>query len=218
MIVPLSCPQCGAPLPALRPGDVQIQCAFCSTVCLVGAAGSASAAPTDRPPVDPSRRQALQKQCVDALKQASELGHGFEATLERVGREQLGPLGETQAFRNVVANLVYDFEAKEQVRLRQDAVAVSRIVEATFKAFEEIGQRGAAEINLPFLTANDQGPKHLQIDVSAQAFQDLAAREPVPPESRRKKAPPPSEPSPAPPPGEAPPPAGKGFFARLFGR
>lgn len=202
MSIPLTCSRCGAPLPPPESASL-VQCGFCGTTSRVGAPLSTAAAPAT--PATTAAREHAQR-FLAALQQTTLpiQEAGFLATVQRVGKETLGPIGETDAFLNIVGNLVFDFEIENGVQIRGDQMVVTRIVEAFFKACDTIADAGSARLHLPFLTADASGPKHLDRVVTAETWATLASRVPLAPENRR--------------PGNgAPKSRKKGFLRRLFG-
>jgi hypothetical protein len=170
-ITALSCPQCGAPLPSPGSADAFLECAFCRATLRQGGGADRGATPEERPSWD-----GAVERCVEAVKASR--GEDFLALLERVGREQLGPKGETLALRNIVANLIGDYEAEEGVTIRNDPIAVGRLLEGYLRACEQLAVADSAVITLPFLTTDVSGPKHYTRTVTASELAKLAAREP----------------------------------------
>ncbi len=78
-------------------------------------------------------------------------------------------------FDGVLINHVADEFKKEQgIDLRQDAMALQRLQEACEKAKKELSSSSSTDINLPFITADASGPKHLQQSISRAKFEQLA--------------------------------------------
>lgn len=69
--------------------------------------------------------------------------------------------------------IVSEFKTKEGVDLTGDAMAMQRVKEAAEKAKIELSQTQEAEINLPFITADADGPKNLQMNLSRAKLEDL---------------------------------------------
>jgi molecular chaperone DnaK len=77
-------------------------------------------------------------------------------------------------FDQVLINYVADEFKKEQgIDLRKDMMALQRLQEACEKAKKELSLQSATDINLPFITADASGPKHLQISLSRSKFEQL---------------------------------------------
>jgi molecular chaperone DnaK len=77
-------------------------------------------------------------------------------------------------FDQVLINYVADEFKKEQgIDLRKDAMALQRLQEACEKAKKELSSQGATDINLPFITADASGPKHLQMSITRSKFEQL---------------------------------------------
>ena len=78
-------------------------------------------------------------------------------------------------FDEVLINYVADEFQKEQgIDLRKDMMALQRLQEACEKAKKELSSTAQTDINLPFITADQNGPKHLQLTVSRSKFEELA--------------------------------------------
>ena len=74
----------------------------------------------------------------------------------------------------IVAKYITDeFKASDNVDLTEDAMAMSRIMEAAEKAKMELSNASIAEINLPFITAVDGAPKHLAMTLTKAKFEQL---------------------------------------------
>ncbi len=74
----------------------------------------------------------------------------------------------------IVAKYITDeFKASDNVDLTDDAMAMSRIMEAAEKAKMELSNASIAEINLPFITAVDGTPKHLAMTLTKAKFEQL---------------------------------------------
>ncbi len=77
----------------------------------------------------------------------------------------------------LINHLADEFKKTEGIDLRQDAMAHQRLKEAAEKAKCELSAQLETTVNLPFITADSSGPKHLQITISRSKFEALA--EPV---------------------------------------
>lgn len=69
--------------------------------------------------------------------------------------------------------VVDEFKKAEGVDLTNDAMAMSRIIEAAEKAKVELSNVSTTDINLPYITATDSGPKHLNIQLSKAKFEQI---------------------------------------------
>jgi molecular chaperone DnaK len=77
-------------------------------------------------------------------------------------------------FDQVLINYVADEFKKEQgIDLRKDVMALQRLQEACEKAKKELSLQSTTDINLPFITADASGPKHLQTSISRSKFEQL---------------------------------------------
>ena len=89
-------------------------------------------------------------------------------------------LGGDDYDRRVVDWLADEFKRDQGIDLRGDPQALQRLTEAAEKAKIELSQRQETQVNLPFITADASGPKHLDIALSRSKFEqlteDLSAR------------------------------------------
>ena len=77
-------------------------------------------------------------------------------------------------FDQVLINYVADEFKKEQgIDLRKDAMALQRLQEACEKAKKELSGQSTTDINLPFITADASGPKHLQMSITRSKLEQL---------------------------------------------
>ena len=77
-------------------------------------------------------------------------------------------------FDEMLINYVADEFKKEQgIDLRQDSMALQRLQEACEKAKRELSSAQSTDINLPFITADASGPKHLQVTITRSQFEKL---------------------------------------------
>ena len=66
-----------------------------------------------------------------------------------------------------------DFKAQQGIDLRKDVMALQRLQEACEKAKRELSSAQSTDINLPFITADQNGPKHLQMKLTRAKFEQL---------------------------------------------
>ena len=100
-----------------------------------------------------------------------QLGDGVFEVKATSGNNHLG--GDD--FDNVIVRwLNENFQEQEGVDLSADKMALQRLREAAEKAKIELSSTGATSINLPFITADESGPKHLETDLSRSKFEELA--------------------------------------------
>lgn len=77
-------------------------------------------------------------------------------------------------FDQILINYVADEFKKEQgIDLRSDQMALQRLQEACEKAKKELSSAQSTDINLPFITADANGPKHLQLNITRTQFEKL---------------------------------------------
>jgi molecular chaperone DnaK len=84
-------------------------------------------------------------------------------------------LGGDDWDERVIDWLVQSFKAKEGVDLSVDKMAMQRLKEAAEKAKIELSSTQSTQINLPFITATQEGPKHLDEQLTRAKFQELTA-------------------------------------------
>ena len=108
-------------------------------------------------------------------------GGTFDVSILEVGDELVEVLstnGDTHLggddFDEELIKFVADkFKAEQGIDLRSDAMALQRLREAAEKAKKELSSSQATDINLPFITADSSGPKHLQMNVTRADFEKL---------------------------------------------
>ena len=71
--------------------------------------------------------------------------------------------------------MIRDFKNKEGIDLSGDKMALQRLREAAEKAKKELSSATTTNINLPFITANETGPKHFEMDLTKAKFDELTA-------------------------------------------
>jgi molecular chaperone DnaK len=84
-------------------------------------------------------------------------------------------LGGDDFDRRLVDYLADDFQRENGIDLRSDAQALQRLFEAAEKAKVELSSMAQTQVNLPFITADAGGPKHLTMTVMRSKFDDLTA-------------------------------------------
>ncbi|MEG2788966.1 MAG: molecular chaperone DnaK [Romboutsia sp.] len=101
-----------------------------------------------------------------------EIGDGTFEVLATAGNNRLGGDDFDQI---VIDYLADEFKKSEGVDLRNDKMALQRLKEAAEKAKKELSSTMTTNINLPFITATAEGPKHLTIDLTRAKFDELTA-------------------------------------------
>ncbi len=101
-----------------------------------------------------------------------ELGDGVFEVKSTDGDTHLGGDDFDQTIINFLAD---EFKKQEGIDLRNDAIALQRLKEAAEKAKIELSSRTDTEINLPFITATQEGPKHLVVNLTRAKFEALAS-------------------------------------------
>ncbi len=79
-------------------------------------------------------------------------------------------LGGDDFDKKIIDWLVFDFKTKEGIDLSNDKMAMQRLKEAAEKAKIELSGMSSTNINLPFITADATGPKHLDVTLTKQKF------------------------------------------------
>jgi molecular chaperone DnaK len=102
-----------------------------------------------------------------------EVGDGVFEVLSTSGDTHLG--GD-DFDKVIVDHLAGTFKANEGIDLRQDKQALQRLTEAAEKAKIELSSATQSEINLPFITATPEGPKHLDLTLTRAKFEELASK------------------------------------------
>ena len=101
-----------------------------------------------------------------------EIGDGVFEVLATNGNCELG--GD-DFDKRVMDYLIAEFKQKEGIDLTNDKLALQRLKEAAEKAKIELSGMTSTNVNLPFITADATGPKHLDVDVTRQKFDALTA-------------------------------------------
>ncbi len=84
-------------------------------------------------------------------------------------------LGGDDFDKKVIDWLVDEFKKQNNIDLSQDKMALQRLKEAAENAKKELSSAQKAEINLPFITADNTGPKHLQMSLTRAKFDELTS-------------------------------------------
>ncbi|MBO1222921.1 MAG: molecular chaperone DnaK [Candidatus Scalindua sediminis] len=109
-----------------------------------------------------------------------EVGEGVFEVLSTNGNTHLGGDDIDQVMLNYIAE---EFKKEHGIDLRQDHMALQRLKEAAEKAKCELSTSTTAEVNLPFITADQTGPKHLTMSITRAKFEQLV--EPIIEKCRR---------------------------------
>lgn len=84
-------------------------------------------------------------------------------------------LGGDDFDQRVIDWLVQSFKSDHGIDLSQDRMALQRLKEASEKAKKELSSTQSTEVNLPFITADASGPKHLQYSLNRAKFEQMTA-------------------------------------------
>ena len=99
-----------------------------------------------------------------------EIGEGVIEVLSTAGNNRLGGDDFDQ---KITDYMLADFNAKEGVDLSKDKMALQRLKEAAEKAKKELSSATTTNINLPFITATQEGPKHFDMNLTRAKFDEL---------------------------------------------
>jgi molecular chaperone DnaK len=86
-----------------------------------------------------------------------------------------GHLGGDDFDDRIITFLADEFRKKEGIDITKDAMALQRLKEAAEKAKIELSTQMETTVNLPFITADQTGPKHLQVTVTRAKFEDMCS-------------------------------------------
>ena len=99
-----------------------------------------------------------------------ELGDGVFEVKATYGDTHLGGDDFDKKLIDYIAD---EFKKEQGVDLREDPMALQRLKEASEKAKIELSSSTTTTVNLPFITATDEGPKHLNMDINRAKFEEL---------------------------------------------
>jgi molecular chaperone DnaK len=99
-----------------------------------------------------------------------QLGDGVFEVKATCGNNQLGGDDFDNA---IVCWMIEKFQQQEKIDLVQDKMALQRLREAAEKAKIELSSMANTSINLPFITADETGPKHLEMELSRSKFEEM---------------------------------------------
>src|SRR4051794_35300422 len=99
-----------------------------------------------------------------------DVGDGVFEVLSTNGDTHLGGDDWDEALINFIAD---EFKKEQQIDLRKDQMALQRLKEAAEKAKKDLSFQAQADINLPFITADASGPKHLTMTITRAQFEKL---------------------------------------------
>ncbi len=101
-----------------------------------------------------------------------EMGDGVQEVLATAGNNRLGGDDFDERVMNYILEL---FQKENGIDLRNDKMAMQRIKEAAEKAKIELSGVTSANINLPFISADQNGPKHFETNITRAKFNELTA-------------------------------------------
>ena len=101
-----------------------------------------------------------------------EMGDGVQEVLATAGNNKLG--GD-DFDKRIIDFLVSEFKRENGIDLSSDKMAMQRLKEAAEKAKIELSAMTSSQINLPFITADATGPKHMDITITRAKFNELTS-------------------------------------------
>jgi len=174
--IALICARCGAPLPLEAAHTPFATCAYCeATLAIHGSSVTVTA--TAAGPVRTNAPTASQDFAKDVAEAMAAGVESFQA-IRAASARHLGVAGQSEAVARLTMAIARDFERESGVSISRDALALTRITQAYLKAIGELQNAGWTELNLPFLTATPDGPKHYQRRVDPTVIAQLAADQP----------------------------------------
>ena len=84
-----------------------------------------------------------------------------------------GHLGGDDFDQKIIDWMANEFKKSDAIDLRKDPMALQRLKEAAETAKKELSTSKQTDINLPFVTADSSGPKHLNLNLTLAKFEDL---------------------------------------------
>lgn len=181
-IVALVCPLCGAPLPRSSEAATQVTCSYCGATSGLHGVERGRVEGRGHAPISPD----LALRTVEAFQAARQGGESPYDALVSAARMRLGPLGETETFARVVLALGVDFDRENGTRVVDDAACMGRLIETYLKAMEALRQAPAFDVNMPFFSANGEGPCHFARRLTVSDITALASRDPIVPTPKKK--------------------------------
>ena len=101
-----------------------------------------------------------------------DIGDGVFEVMATNGDTHLGGDDFDQRLIDYIAD---EFKKQESMDLRTDPMALQRLKEAAEKAKCELSQQKETSVNLPFITADQNGPKHLQVTITRATFESICS-------------------------------------------
>ena len=101
-----------------------------------------------------------------------EMGDGVQEVKATAGNNHLGGDDFDERLLNYLAD---QFQSENHIDLRKDPMARQRLIEAAEKAKIELSGMTTAQVNLPYITADASGPKHLDTTITRAKFNELTA-------------------------------------------
>lgn len=190
----LVCLRCGGPLAKVERVPAIVECEFCDAVISVGQAAPVVTSVSTPDAKREADRQTSRQNFMAALTAMLQAGRPpYEALRE--ASTHLGAAGQTDTLARITVAIAVDFEGEDGTPLEQMGMMLARIAEGYLRALGELRSAPSYELNLPFLTADARGPRHLARTLSPEILRELAQRDPT---VRSKPAPVAAQPPPLP--------------------
>lgn len=174
----LVCLRCGGPLGKVASVPAIVECEFCAAVISIGGSAPVIARESTIDAKREAERKAARLAFIAAVNEmAAAKRDPYEALCEAAALH-LGTAGQTDTLARIVFALARDFEAQNNVSVVTDGIVLARIAEGYFLAQDELRTATSYQINLPFLAADNTGPKHLLCTVDPTVLAELAQRDP----------------------------------------
>jgi molecular chaperone DnaK len=108
-----------------------------------------------------------------SILEVADAGDGEGRVFEVISTNGDGHLGGDDFDEALIHHVADQFKKEHGVDLRKDVMALQRLQEACEKAKKELSSVPQTDINLPFITADAAGPKHLQMTITRSKFEEL---------------------------------------------
>jgi len=174
----LVCLRCGGPLAKVERVPAIVECEFCDAVISVGQAAPVVTSVSTHDAKREADRQASRRNFLEALTASLQAGRPPFEALREASAAHLGTAGQTETLARITIALAVEFEGEKGIPLEQMGMMLARVAEGYLRALPELANAPTYELNLPFLTADHRGPRHLARTLSPEILSELAQREP----------------------------------------
>jgi len=174
----LVCLRCGGPLAKIATVPAIVECEFCDAVISVGQAAPVVTSVSTHDAKREADRQNARQGFMAKLTELIQAGRPPYEALREASAAHLGTAGQTETLARITIALAVDFEGEDGIPLDQMGMMLARIAEGYLRVLGELRTAASYELNLPFLTADHRGPRHLARMLSPAVLAELAQREP----------------------------------------